>query len=52
MRIGLQNAAEIEEAYAKYPGVKAFINSLVEDLLAAQEEIVRLKKAMLRQEAI
>lgn len=44
MRIGLQNAAEIEEAYAKYPGIKMFINSLIEDLLAAQEEIQRLKK--------
>jgi hypothetical protein len=44
MRIGLENAAEIEEAYAKYPGVKAFINSLIEDLLEAREEIARLKK--------
>lgn len=40
----MENAAEIEEAYAKYPGVKRFINSLIEDLLEAREEIARLQK--------
>lgn len=52
MKASAENAADVEEAYAKYPGVKALVNMLIEDLIEVREEVQRLQKVISEHERI